>query len=124
VISVFAMSTACRRGNLAPAQEQYLPLHFPNGVLGAADDVLHLACRFLCGPFGRGLGVAGHLADSLLDGALYLMSGAGDAIFVHRIFLGCFTANNLPSRKFVSGELHGVAGKLGFLGCERHTHLR
>jgi hypothetical protein len=38
--------------------------------------------RLLRGPFGPRLGVAGHLADSHLDGTLYLVSAADDPIFV------------------------------------------
>jgi hypothetical protein len=44
--------------------------------------VLDLSCRLLRGPFGLRLGVAGHLADSHLDGTLYLVSAADDPIFV------------------------------------------
>jgi hypothetical protein len=91
----FAMSTACRRGQPRSPQERCLLLHcFPNGVLGAADDVLHHACRFLYGPFGLRLCVAGQLADSLLDGALYLTSGTGDAIFVNDCSPGCANTNS------------------------------
>jgi hypothetical protein len=44
--------------------------------------VLDLSCRLLRGPFGLRLGVASHLADSHLDGTLYLVSAADDPIFV------------------------------------------
>ena len=67
-----------------------LPLPgFPDGILGAAYSVPYPSCRLLRGPVGLGLGVASHLADSLFDGALYLMSAARDAIFVHDGPLGC-----------------------------------
>ena len=64
----------CKRhaaaGNLAP-QERYLLLGcFPNGVLGAADDVLHLPCCFLRGPVGLGLGIAGQLPTVSLTAPL------------------------------------------------------
>src|SRR5271166_3054956 len=66
---------------------------FPDGVLGAAYSGLNLPCGFLGGPFGLSLGVSGHLADSLFDFALYLMSDAHDAIFIHdgSLSCGCFT---------------------------------
>jgi hypothetical protein len=57
--------------NVHGISQRYLLLHcVANGVLGAADNLLHLACRFLRSPFGLDFGVAGQLADSLLDGAL------------------------------------------------------
>ena len=72
----------------------------PDGVLGAADGVLHLAGGLLRGPFGLRLGVAGHLADSLFDGALYLMSDARDPIFVHSDYPGCVLHNTVRIIKF------------------------
>src|SRR5271166_237109 len=59
---------------------------FPDGVLGGAYCVLNLPCSLLRGSFGLSLGVAGHLADSLFDPALYLVRDAGDAISVHNNF--------------------------------------
>src|SRR5580693_7911060 len=71
---------------------------FPDGVLGAAYSVLNLPCGFLRGPFGLSLGVSGHLADSLFDFALYLMSDARDAIFIHDGSLGCGCFTRSPQK--------------------------
>lgn len=59
-----------------------------DGILGAADGVLHLAGQ----PVGRALGlqlaVAGNLAGGLLDGADSLLGRAFDTVLVHEILLG------------------------------------
>jgi hypothetical protein len=62
---------------------------FPDGILGAAYSVLNFPCGFFRGPFALSLGVSGYFADSLFDFALYLMSDARDAIFIHDGSLGC-----------------------------------
>jgi hypothetical protein len=72
-----------RRGLVLPSPG------FPDGVLGAAYSVLNLASSLLRRPFGLGLSVAGHLADSLFNSAFYLMRNARDAIFIHNRSLGC-----------------------------------
>jgi hypothetical protein len=63
---------------------------FPDGVLGATYSILSLPSSFLRGPFGLGLGVAGHLADRLFNPALYLISDARDATFIHDGSRGAF----------------------------------
>ena len=89
VIPAFGVPTACRRGQPASIDRSLLLYCFLNGVFGAAHHILHLPCSFLRGAFGLGLRVAGDPTDSLLDGALYLTSGAHDAIFVDGYFLDC-----------------------------------
>src|SRR5271168_3512216 len=44
-------------------------------------------------------------ADSLLDGALYLTSGARDAIFVHGILWVCATTNSGRGRRFIRPQI-------------------
>ena len=100
---------------------------FPNGILGAADDILHFPCSFLCGAFGLGLGVAGDLADSLLDGALYLTTDSNDAIFVHGYFLDCANTNSGSNRRFGFFDrlslFERVAGERTRLGRRNATRL-
>ena len=63
--------------------QQLLLRRFSDGVLSTAHGILNLPCRFLRGPVSPGLGVAGHLADSLLDGTFEPVCGTCDSIFVH-----------------------------------------
>src|SRR5208282_5025157 len=100
--SAFAMSTACRRGHLGAILTSSL---FPERRPRRRPRCSALPCSFLRGPFGLGLGVAGDPADSLLDGALYLTSGARDAIFVHGILWVCATTNSGRGRRFIRPQI-------------------
>jgi hypothetical protein len=50
----------------------------------AANRILGLACRFVCRALGLHLGATGDFTGCFLDGALDLIGGTFDAIFIHR----------------------------------------
>jgi hypothetical protein len=69
------------------------------GVLETADGVLDLALNVVDLALGLKLGIAGHLADGLLDRTLDFFSRAGDLILIHYLLIPWILtiwAANLP----------------------------
>jgi hypothetical protein len=71
--------------SLAEIPEWSVVERFLDGILDAADGVLHFAGDLVGLAFGLELGVAGHFARDFLDFAFRLFGRAFDPILVHNV---------------------------------------